>query len=129
MNESEFGEYLKCLNISADNLTTQMIAFQRVTGNTLIVTLGAQSAIAISRDGFQRVSAPASRPIDTVGAGDTFCGFLAGAISANSTLDVALNQAVVAGSLACLKRGAQTAMPLAHEVHGVADRLACGGFV
>ncbi len=46
-------------------------------------------------------------PVDTVGGGDTFCGYLAASLDAGLALGEALRRAAVAGSLACLKAGAQ----------------------
>ncbi|MNL64889.1 Ribokinase [compost metagenome] len=55
-------------------------------------------------------------PVDTVGAGDTFCGYLAASLDEKLAFPDALRRAAVAGSLACLKRGAQLSIPLASEV-------------
>jgi ribokinase len=55
-------------------------------------------------------------PVDTVGAGDTFCGYLGAALSAGLALDKALERAAAAGSLACLKPGAQPSIPHARDV-------------
>jgi ribokinase len=56
------------------------------------------------------------KPVDTVGAGDTFCGYLAAGLDAGLDLDAAMKRAAVAASLACLKPGAQPAIPTAAEV-------------
>ena len=63
-----------------------------------------------------KVGALKVTPIDTVGAGDTFCGYLAAGLSAGLPLEQALRRAAAAGSLACLKPGAQPAIPTAKEV-------------
>ena len=55
-------------------------------------------------------------PVDTVGAGDTFCGYLGAGLAAGLPLEQALRRAAAAGSLACLKPGAQPAIPRATEV-------------
>jgi ribokinase len=55
-------------------------------------------------------------PVDTVGAGDTFCGYLAAGLDGGLTLKEAMARAAVAASLACLKPGAQPAIPTAAEV-------------
>jgi len=51
-----------------------------------------------------------------VGAGDTFCGYLAAGMDQGLKFDVALRRAAVAGSLACLKAGAQPSIPMQSEV-------------
>jgi ribokinase len=50
-------------------------------------------------------------PIDTVGAGDTFCGYLAAGIANGDEFERVLRTAALAGSLACLRPGAQAAIP------------------
>jgi ribokinase len=61
-------------------------------------------------------------PVDTVGAGDTFCGYLAAGLSQKLALEDALRRAAAAGSLACLKPGAQPAIPLAADVDAALSR-------
>lgn len=84
---------------------------------TVIVTLGGEGARAVTAEG-QRISVPALpiKPVDTVGAGDTFCGYLAAGLDAGLDLEAAMRRAAVAASLACLKPGAQPAIPRADEV-------------
>ena len=55
-------------------------------------------------------------PVDTVGAGDTFCGYLAASLDQGIGFADALRRAAVAGSLACLERGAQPSIPEASAV-------------
>ncbi|MBE0578276.1 ribokinase [Devosia sp.] len=84
---------------------------------TVIVTLGGDGARAVTATG-QLISVPALpiKPVDTVGAGDTFCGYLAAGLDAGLDLESAMKRAAVAASLACLKPGAQPAIPTAAEV-------------
>jgi ribokinase len=84
---------------------------------TVIVTLGGDGARAVTAEG-RRISVAALpiKPIDTVGAGDTFCGYLAAGLDAGLDLEAAMQRAAVAASLACLKPGAQPAIPMAAEV-------------
>lgn len=88
----------------------------RERGQTLIVTLGAKGAIAATPAGLVHVPALAVEPVDTVGAGDTFCGYLCAGLEAGLTLERALRRAAVAASLACLKPGAQPSIPYAADV-------------
>ncbi|GAB5430057.1 MAG: ribokinase [Devosia indica] len=89
------------------------------TGRTIVVTLGADGARARTPDGPLSVAAHKIKPVDTVGAGDTFCGYLAAGLDAGHSLEAALHRAAVAGSLACLKPGAQPAIPMKSDVDGV----------
>ena len=90
----------------------------------LVVTRGAAGAVAILRDG-TRIEVPplAIEPVDTTGAGDTFVGVLAAALDLGSTLEIALRRATAAAGLACLARGAQTAMPDAAAIAAAVGRL------
>jgi ribokinase len=90
----------------------------------LVVTRGAAGALAILRDGI-RIEVPALpiEPVDTTGAGDTFVGVLAAALDLGSTLETALRRASAAAGLACLARGAQTAMPNGAAIAEAVGRL------
>lgn len=83
---------------------------------TLIITLGGDGVIAVTPAQRFDVKALDITPIDTVGAGDTFCGYLAAGLDQGLNLKLALERAAIAGSLACLKPGAQPAIPDIHEV-------------
>ena len=93
-----------------------MRAFAEQTGRTVVVTLGGEGVIAATPDAVLQVGALKITPVDTVGAGDTFCGYLAAGLSSGLPLAQALRRAAAAGSLACLKPGAQPAIPLATDV-------------
>ncbi|HXC14665.1 MAG TPA: ribokinase [Stellaceae bacterium] len=78
----------------------------------LVVTRGAAGAIAYLADGvILAVPTLPIVPIDTTGAGDTFVGVLAAGLDLGAPIETALRRACVAAGLACLARGAQTAMP------------------
>lgn len=115
-NETEFDLYAKVLSLSRDDRDARMRSLAATTGCTIVLTLGAEGAVAVGPTG--RVAAPALAldPVDTVGAGDTFCGYLAAGLAQGLDLHAALIRAAAAGSLACLKPGAQTAIPTAVEV-------------
>ena len=86
------------------------------TGQTIVVTLGADGVIAIRKDKVFRAPGLKIEPVDTVGAGDSFCGYLAASLDAGLSFADCLRRAAIAGSLACLKRGAQPSIPGAAEV-------------
>ena len=93
------------------------------TGRIVIVTLGPDGARGKGPDGLS-VSVPAYKvtPVDTVGAGDTFVGYFAAGLDAGLSLEAAMRRAAVAASLACLKPGAQLAIPMATEVDAVVGK-------
>jgi ribokinase len=83
----------------------------------LVVTRGAAGASVLLADGRQLdLPALAIEPVDTTGAGDTFVGVLAAAVDLGATLEDAVRRATAAAGLACLARGAQTAMPRAAAI-------------
>ena len=90
----------------------------------LVVTRGAAGAMAYPAGGAAfAVPALSIVPVDTTGAGDTFVGVLAAALDGNAPLETALRRASAAAGLACLARGAQTAMPDAAAIEAATARL------
>lgn len=115
-NETEFELLIGRKDLSAEARIEAMRNLHAETGQTLVVTLGADGVVAL-HDGTLMTSAGLKiEPVDTVGAGDTFCGYLAASLDQGLPFATALRRAAVAGSLACLKPGAQPAIPLAAEV-------------
>ncbi len=115
-NETEFDLYGAALGMSGADRQARMRDFVQRTGRTVVVTLGGDGVVAASPDEELAVPALTITPVDTVGAGDTFCGYFGAGLSAGLPLEQALRRAAVAGSLACLKPGAQAAIPQAAEV-------------
>ncbi|MDB5537342.1 MAG: ribokinase [Devosia sp.] len=99
-----------------DELEAAMLDWSAKHDQTVIVTLGGDGAKAATKGELFHVHALPIKPIDTVGAGDTFCGYLAAGLDAGLDLKAAMKRAAVAASLACLKPGAQPAIPMAAEV-------------
>ena len=112
-NETEFA--LLCGG-RTEPLDALMADWARTYNQTLIVTLGGEGARAATPKGFIHAPALKITPVDTVGAGDTFCGYLAAGLDAGLGLEAAMLRAARAASLACLKPGAQPAIPYASEV-------------
>lgn len=90
----------------------------------IVVTRGAAGSVACLADG-SRLLVPALEidPIDTTGAGDAFIGALAAALDYRTPLPAALRRASAAAGLACLARGAQTALPDADAITAALARL------
>ncbi len=115
-NETEFELFAEEPDMDDVKRQEVMERLHGKTGQTLIVTLGAKGVIAIHDGEIVQVPALKIKPVDTVGAGDTFCGYLAASLDAGMPFKDALHRAAKAGSLACLKHGAQPAIPTAAEV-------------
>ena len=103
--------------IEAATLSSNSIGIARRLRQGLVVTRGAAGASAFLADG-SRLDLPALAidPVDTTGAGDTFVGVLAAGLDLGASLPAALRRASAAAGLACLARGAQTAMPRAAAI-------------
>jgi ribokinase len=115
-NETEFDLYADALELAGGDRAARMRTFVEKTGRTVIVTLGGDGVLAATPKGDISVPALKIMPVDTVGAGDTFCGYLGAGLSAGLPLEQALRRAAAAGSLACLKPGAQPAIPHGKDV-------------
>ncbi len=115
-NETEFDLYAEVLGLPQGDRDSRMAAFVDHTGHALILTLGAKGVLAATPGEFLQIPALKVTPVDTVGAGDTFCGYLAASLGSGMALEQALRRAAAAGSLACTKEGAQPSIPLAAEV-------------
>ncbi len=95
----------------------ELCALAKTNQQIIIVTLGADGALGATAKGeLIKVSALKIKPIDSVGAGDSFCGYLAAMLEQGKSLKEAMQIASIAGSLACLKQGAQPAIPFLSEV-------------
>lgn len=111
-NETEFA----LLAGDSKPLEVLMAEWAKAHGRTIIVTLGPDGARAATPTTELSVPAMKVTPVDTVGAGDTFCGYLGAGLDAGMALEAAMRRAAVAASLACLKPGAQPAIPMSDEV-------------
>jgi len=123
-NETEFDLYSRALGLEGGDRPARMRAYAAKTGRTIVVTLGGDGVLAATPDDFLQAAALKITPVDTVGAGDTFCGYFGAALSAGLPLAAALERAAAAGSLACLKPGAQPAIPRAADVDAALSRKA-----
>jgi len=82
----------------------------------LVVTLGHRGCCARLKGEWIFQPAFPVQPLDTTGAGDTFCGVLVAALSQGQGLPDALRLASAAGALACTRLGAQSSIPAHEEV-------------
>lgn len=91
----------------------------RLPKTLVVVTLGAQGAIACH--GERRWSQPSFEvhAIDTVGCGDAFIGAMAAAIARGADVATSLREGCAAGALAAMRAGAMPSLPTRAEI----DRL------
>lgn len=115
-NETEFGLLIGKASMGVVEREEAMRRRHAENGQTLIVTRGAEGVVAIEDGRLVKVAGLDIQPVDTVGAGDTFCGYLASSLDLGLGFERALRRSAVAGSLACLTHGAQPSIPLAADV-------------
>ncbi|MBP7691951.1 MAG: ribokinase [Anaerolineales bacterium] len=77
----------------------------------VIITLGAQGALALTHTGAWRQPAFPVTVVDPTGAGDAFCGAFGVALAEGQPLDRALRFASAAGALAVTVAGAEPSLP------------------
>ena len=98
----------------------------------LLVTMGADGCLWAHRDGsgavaLHRQPALPVTAVDTVGAGDCFCGVFAATLAAGATTAAALHRATAAAALAVQRPGAQPSMPRAEEIEDSMRALPLAG--
>ena len=94
-------------------------ALRDLGAGSAIVTLGGEGAVWSTPDGDGHTPAYPVTPIDTVAAGDAFCGVLAAALADDLPWETALRKASAAGALATTVAGAAPSLPSADAI----DRL------
>ena len=115
-NETEFARLSGRPADFVAEAKVELTALHAKTGQCMIVTLGGDGVLWAKDGTIEHVGSLKIKPVDTVGAGDTFCGYLAQGLDAGMEFPAAVHRAAVAGALACLKPGAQPSIPLSSEV-------------
>ncbi|TCT28536.1 ribokinase [Martelella mediterranea] len=118
-NEKEFALLSDAAMLSGKP-ETRARALACMNRQTVIVTLGRGGAFVATADSFAAVSSPAVEAIDTVGAGDTFCGYLAAGLASGRSVGESARIACAAAAVACTRRGAQAGIP---EMNVIASTL------
>lgn len=85
-------------------------------GQTIIITLGARGAKAVTADTVIEVPATTATVVDTTGAGDCFCGVLAASVADGLSIEDAMRRAGRAAALAVGKAGAIPSLPFAKDM-------------
>ncbi|MGK9418275.1 ribokinase [Pseudomonas cedrina] len=100
---------------SAKVAATQLI---RAGAGKVIITLGSQGALFADGQGFEHLSAPTVKAVDTTAAGDTFVGGFAAALANSKSEAEAIRFGQVAAALSVTRAGAQPSIPTLHDVQG-----------
>ena len=103
---------------SCNEAATSLLAYGM---KHVILTLGERGAYWGSSAGKrQHFPARAVTPIDTTGAGDSFCGALAVGIDLGYSMEAAVGFANECAAYSILRKGAQTSFPVLAEVQEIA---------
>lgn len=116
-NETEFDMLSGSIAIDEEGRQEALRRLHAQSGQTFVVTLGKDGVIAIRDGKFIKAESPSIQPVDTVGAGDTFCGYLVSGLDQGMTFSQSLERAAIAASITCLSKGAQSAIPYADNPH------------
>lgn len=116
-NETEFDMLAGSSAIDEQGRVEALRRLHAQNGQTFVVTLGKDGVIAIRDGELIRAISPGIQPVDTVGAGDTFCGYLVSGLDQGMTFSQALERAAIAASITCLSKGAQSAIPHTDDLH------------
>lgn len=78
---------------------------------TLVVTLGADGLATVGGNSVRRIAGQPADVVDTTGAGDCFCGYLAAGLARGESVERAALEANVAASIAVQSLGAAASVP------------------
>jgi ribokinase len=109
------GEASQIFDADAEGISENLEAWkERIAQKkvrTLIITRGEKSTLVLSESGLKKVATHKIKPVDTVGAGDTFAGAFTTHLAEGAPMLECVRWANVAGALATLKVGAQEGVP------------------
>ena len=109
------NEIVDVTGMQGDPETAARTLFARGV-RAIIATLGREGSLLIREQGTLRVKAFPVNAVDTVGAGDCFCGVLAASLAAGLEVQAALQRASAAAAISTTRRGAQPSMPTGKEI-------------
>jgi ribokinase len=91
---------------------------------SLIVTLGRNGSVCVTPSDITAVRAFEVDAVDTVGAGDCYCGVLAASVAQGLSMAAAMRRASAAAAISTTRKGAQPSMPARKEIEEFLSRQA-----
>ncbi len=82
----------------------------------IVVTLGSEGVRIYNAAGRKDIPAFKVKPVDTVGAGDCFTGWLAVSIAEGLGVEASVQRAIKASAISVTREGAQPSMPTRNEI-------------
>lgn len=117
VNEHEAVGIAKTLDMDYNLLPSKLAAnISQKIPCRVIVTNGPEGCFLGSKGQVWHVPALPVQPVDTTGAGDTFCGIFASILDQGQEDLQAMRIACIGASLACLVEGAQDGMPTMSQI-------------
>lgn len=110
-SETEFDRLVGSKASSAEERLERLRLEYLRRGQTIVITLGTKGAIAIKCGQIVQAEGLKLSPLDTAGADDTFCGFLASSLDQGLDFPVALRRATVACSFANISNDQKSGVP------------------
>tara|TARA_B100000073_G_scaffold308597_1_gene279709 strand:+ start:2553 stop:3458 length:906 start_codon:yes stop_codon:yes gene_type:complete len=120
-NEIEFENFFADFtrdqkNYQNKNIKEKLSMLSKSMNKIFVVTLGGKGLVCMSGDSEIALKAAKVKVTDTVGAGDTFCGYFSSCIDQGKKLEDALILANNAAAIACTKVGAQNSIPMLRDI-------------
>jgi ribokinase len=118
VNETELAHFAELSHVPSDATTALEAArrLRRRSDQVVIVTLGAQGAVAALNGGSLQVPGHRVTAVDTTGAGDTFTGAMAAALADALPLPQALERANAAAAYSVERAGAAESSPTSAQL-------------
>jgi ribokinase len=113
INETELAAYLGFPEppANAEAIASNARTLLSRDGQHIVITLGERGSVTVGEDRTLVAAAPPAKVVDTTGAGDCFCGYLAAGLGAGLNLEAAIHTAHYAATLAVSAPGASSSIP------------------
>ncbi len=115
-NETEASYFSNIELVDDDSVNRAADHFLKKGVKNVIITLGKRGAYWQDSNSFRIIPAPEVKAIDTVGAGDVFCGAFALGIAEKNSVEEAILFSNRCASLSVTRKGAQNGIPFRAEI-------------